>query len=303
MSTDTRVIWFNGEFVPWDDANVHVLTHTLHYSLGCFEGIRAYETATGPAIFRLQAHVDRLFRSAHILGMTLPYSPETLCTAQKNLIKNNQLKSAYIRPLCFYGVGQGIHASNLKVEVMIAAWEWGDYHGKESAEKGIRAQTSHLTRNTPNSALCKAKAVGNYLNSALAVRDAKCSGYDEALLLDSQGYVAEGSGENIFIVRNGALYTPDTGSILEGITRETVMTFAHDQGISMTEKRLTRDDLYTADEVFLTGTAVEIVPVREVDGRTIGKGVRGPMTTRLQALYADTVRGKNAQYLDWVEPC
>ncbi len=304
MSMDDRdgVIWLDGELVPWREAKVHVLTHTLHYGMGVFEGVRAYHTAAGAAIFRLQDHTDRLFRSAHILNMPMPFDKATVNEAQCAVVRDNDLDSAYIRPMCFYGSeGMGLRADNLKVHVMVAAWPWGAYLGAEALEKGIRIRTSSYTRHHVNITMCKAKANGNYMNSMLALNEALSCGYDEALLLDIDGYVAEGSGENIFIVRNGVLYTPELTSALEGITRETIMSMAAELGISVKEKRITRDEVYVADEAFFTGTAAEVTPIRELDGRSIGEGRRGPITERLQGLYFDLVHGR-AGHEEWLTP-
>lgn len=304
MLMDDRdgLIWLDGEWVEWREAKVHVLTHTLHYGCGVFEGLRAYQTDRGAAIFRLRDHTDRLFRSAHIMRMSIPFDRDTLNAAHCDAVKRNGLSSAYIRPMCFLGCeGMGLHASNLKVHVMIAAWEWGSYLGAENMSRGIRVRTSSFTRSHVNSAMLKAKANGNYLNSILAVREAVDAGCDEALLLDHEGLVAEGSGENIFIARNGRLYTPDLTSALEGITRETIMTIAREMGLEVIEKRITRDEVYIADEAFFTGTAAEVTPIREVDGRMIGAGEgRGPLTEKLQTLYFDYVHGKRQDHRDWL---
>ena len=303
MTMDDRdgFIWFDGEMVPWRQAKVHVLTHSLHYGMGVFEGIRAYKTTRGTAIFRLPAHTERLFRSAHILGMRLPFDKETIDAACRAAVKENGLPSAYIRPLCFFGSeGMGLRADNLKVHVIVAAWEWGAYLGAENIERGIRIRTSSVTRHHVNITMCKAKAVGNYMNSILALQEAVRDGYDEALLLDNEGYVSEGSGENIFIVRDGIIYTPDLTSALEGITRDTIMRFIDDLGLKIREKRITRDEVYIADEAFFTGTAAEVTPIREVDGRAIGDGRRGPITERLQSLYFDQVHGRREQYPEWL---
>lgn len=303
MTMDDRdgVIWLDGEWLPWREAKVHVLTHTLHYGCGVFEGLRAYETAKGAAIFRLRDHTDRLFRSAHIMHMPLPFDKDTLDQAQLDALRKNQLSSAYIRPMCFFGSeGMGLHASSIKVHVMVAAWTWGSYLGAENMQRGIRVRTSSYTRNHVNSVMAKAKANGNYVNSILAVREAIDAGCDEALLLDHEGYVAEGSGENIFIVRRGKLYTPDLTSVLEGITRETIMTIAREQGLEVIEKRITRDEVYVADEAFFTGTAAEVTPIRELDGRVIGEGTRGPVTEKFQSLYFDYVYGRRAEHADWL---
>ncbi len=302
MADRDGVIWFDGEMVPWRDAKVHVLTHTLHYGMGVFEGLRAYPTDRGTAIYRLNAHTDRLFRSAHILAMKIPFDKATLNAAQKAVVRENGLDSAYIRPMCFYGSeGMGIRADNLKVHTMIAAWEWGAYLGEEALEKGIRIKTSSFTRHHVNITMCKAKANGNYMNSMLALHDALQDGYDEALLLDVDGYVAEGSGENIFIVRDGILYTPELTSALEGITRDTIFRLAADNGLEVREKRITRDEVYIADEAFFTGSAAEVTPIRELDGRTIGAGHRGPITEVLQRQYFDLVHGRLDKYPDWLD--
>jgi len=300
MEDRDGVIWLDGKMVPWRDAKVHVLTHTLHYGLGVFEGVRAYNTDDGPAIFRLQEHTDRLFRSAKIMGMGMPYDKDTLNEAQKAVVRENNLESAYLRPMCFYGSeGMGIRADNLQTHVMIAAWEWGSYLGAENMEKGIRIRTSSFTRHHVNITMCKAKANGNYMNSIMALQEAVECGYDEALLLDANGFVAEGSGENFFMVRDGVLYTPTLTSALEGITRETVMTLAKDIGLEVVEKQITRDEVYVADEAFFTGTAAEVTPIRELDNRSIGNGGRGPITEQLQAMYFDQVYGRSAVYQNW----
>ncbi|ADJ27103.1 branched-chain amino acid transaminase [Nitrosococcus watsonii] len=304
MSTmDDRdgIIWLDGELVPWREARVHVLTHTLHYGMGVFEGVRAYKTPRGTAIFRLREHTERLFRSAHILNMTIPYDKETLNQVQRLVVRKNGLETAYIRPMCFYGSeGMGLRADNLQVHVMIAAWSWGTYLGAENIERGIRVKTSSYTRHHVNITMCKAKANGNYLNSMLALQEALACGCDEALLLDTEGYVAEGSGENIFIIRNGVIYTPDLTSALEGITRDTIFQLAQEIGVPLREKRITRDEVYVADEAFFTGTAAEVTPIRELDGRRIGDGVRGPITDRLQSLYFDQVHGRREAYPEWL---
>ena len=301
MADRDGVIWFDGEMVPWRDAKTHVLTHTLHYGMGVFEGVRAYDAEQGTAIFRLQAHTDRLFRSAHILQMPMPFDRATLNEAQCAVVRENGLESAYLRPMCFYGSeGMGLRADNLKVHVIVAAWEWGSYLGKDNLERGIRIRTSSFTRHHVNITMCKAKANGNYMNSMLALREAIGCGYDEAMLLDNEGYVAEGSGENIFIVRDGVLYTPDLTSALEGITRDTIMQFARDEGIEVREKRMTRDEVYVADEAFFTGTAAEVTPIREVDERVIGGGNRGPVTEKLQSMYFDQVHGRREDYPEWL---
>jgi branched-chain amino acid aminotransferase len=301
MDDRDGLIWLDGQWVEWREAKVHVLTHTLHYGAGVFEGLRAYHTDKGAAVFKLKEHTDRLFRSAHILNMKLPFSKDEINLAQKEAISRNNLDSAYIRTMCFYGSeGMGLRADNLKAHVMVAAWTWGAYLGAENMEKGIRIRTSSYTRNHVNSTMCKAKANGNYINSILALQEALSTGYDEALLLDHEGYAAEGSGENLFIVRNGKLFTPETTSALEGITRETIMTIAYEQGLQVVEKRITRDEVYVADEAFFTGSAAEVTPIREYDGRTIGAGGRGPITEKLQALYFDYVHGRRADHQEWL---
>lgn len=295
------VIWLDGEFVPWREAKTHVLTHTLHYGMGVFEGIRAYEAEKGTAIFRLQEHTDRLFQSAHILRMPIAFDKETINEATRLAVAKNSLKSAYIRPMCFYGSeGMGLRADNLKPHMMIAAWHWGAYLGAEGMEKGIRIKTSSFTRHHVNITMCKAKANGNYMNSMLALQEALELGFDEALLLDVDGYVAEGSGENIFIIRDNVIYTPDLTSALEGITRATIMTLARERGFEVIEKRITRDEVYIADEAFFTGTAAEVTPIRELDGRTIGSGTRGPITESLQSAYFDLIHGKDSNHIDWL---
>lgn len=301
MSDQDGVIWMDGEFVLWREAKTHVLTHTLHYGMGVFEGIRAYETDQGTAIFRIKEHTERLLQSAHILRMVIPYDAESINHAICEAVKQNNLQSAYIRPMCYYGSeGMGLRADNLQTHMMIAAWQWGSYLGAEGMEKGIRIKTSSFSRHHVNVTMCKAKANGNYMNSMLALQEALDDGYDEALLLDVDGYVAEGSGENIFLVRNGKLFTPDLTSALEGITRETIITLAQGFGYEVIEKRITRDEVYIADEAFFTGTAAEVTPIRELDGRVIGTGSRGTVTERLQTAYFDLVSGKNPDYQHWL---
>jgi len=303
LSQLTGHIWLDGEMVPWQEAKVHVLTHTFHYGLGVFEGVRAYNTSQGAAIFRLQEHTDRLFRSAHILRMEMPFDKDTLSEAQREVVRANGLDEAYIRPMCFLGSeGMGLRADNLKTHVMVAAWAWPSYMDPEAMNRGIRVATSSYTRHHVNITMCKAKANGNYINSILALREALDAGFEEALLLDNEGYVAEGSGENVFLVRNGVLYTPELTSCLEGITRDSIIRIAEDQGLTVKEKRITRDEVYVADEAFFTGTAAEVVPIREVDNRTIGSGVPGPITETLQRIYLESVRGAQADYADWLAP-
>jgi branched-chain amino acid aminotransferase len=295
------LIWFDGEMVDWREAKVHVLTHTLHYGMGVFEGVRAYHADAGTAIFRLQAHTDRLFRSAKIMNMNMPFSKDELNAAQIAAVKENGLDSAYLRPMVFYGSeGMGLRADNLKTHVIVAAWEWGAYLGQEALEKGIRIRTSSFARHHVNVAMCKAKANGNYINSMLALSDALRDGYDEALLLDVDGFVAEGSGENFFMVYDGVIYTPELTSALDGITRATVIKLAKEEGYEVREKRITRDEVYVADEAFFTGTAAEVTPIRELDGRTIGCGSRGPVTEKLQKKYFDVVHGRSPAHEDWL---
>ena len=301
MADRDGLIWLDGEMVPWREATTHVLTHTLHYGMGVFEGVRAYKSDRGAAIFRLQEHTDRLFNSAHILGMPMPFDRATISEAQRAAVRENGLDSAYIRPMCFYGAeGMGLRADNLQVHCMVAAWSWGSYLGEENMQRGIRIKVSSFTRHHVNITMCRAKANGNYMNSMLALREAIQCGYDEALLLDAEGYVMEGSGENIFIVRDGVIYTPDLTSALDGITRKTVIALAEEIGLKVVEKRITRDEVYIADEAFFTGTAAEVTPIREVDGRIIGEGSRGPITERLQGLYFDQVHGRRDEHPEWL---
>ena len=300
MADRDGLIWFDGEMIPWREANVHVLTHSLHYGMGVFEGVRAYNTPDGTAIFRLDAHTDRLFDSAHIMGMKIPFSKEQLNEAQRAVVRENKLETAYIRPLVFYGSeGMGIRADNLKVHVVIAAWHWGAYMGEEALERGIKIRTSSFTRHHVNITMTRAKASGAYMNSMLALQEAVSAGADEALLLDPEGYVAEGSGENVFIVKNGTIYTPEVTACLNGITRATVLALASKFDIPVVEKRITRDEVYIADEAFFTGTAAEVTPIRELDGRQIGAGRRGPVTEKLQKAYFDLVTGQTAEHAEW----
>ena len=293
-------IWLNGRIIPGVEAQVHVLTHTLHYGLGIFEGVRAYETEDGTAIFRLPEHSHRLFLSAKIMGMKLPFSEEDISQAQRDVVRENGLKTAYIRPMCYYGSETiGLHAVDLQVHAMVAAGSMPVLHS-DSMRQGIRAKISSFTRLHVNVSMCKAKVNGNYVNSMLAVQEAKKAGYDEALLLDTEGFLVEGSGQNIFLVRDGQLHTPELTSVLDGITRRTVAQFAEDLGLEVRERRITRDEAYIADEVFLVGTATEILPVREVDDRIVGDGGRGPITEKLQTLYADAVSGRLPKYKHWL---
>ena len=294
-------IWFNGQMVEWRDAKTHVLTHTLHYGMGVFEGVRAYETAEGPAIFRLQEHTKRLFNSAKILGMKLPYTQDEINQAHIDVVKANNLHSCYFRPMAYYGAAKlGVAPQADDVQVILAAWPWGAYLGEEGMKRGIRVRVSSFTRHHPNIHMIKAKANGNYLNSILANTEATRDGYDEAILLDAQGYVAEGSGENIFVVNEGKLYTPALDVALDGITRKSVIAIAEEMGLPVIEKRITRDELYAAEEVFFTGTAAEVTPIREIDNREIGIGERGPITTEIQQRYFDIVEGKNPAYRHWL---
>ncbi len=300
MADRDGVIWSDGKMIPWREATTHVLTHTLHYGMGVFEGLRAYETPRGPAIFRLKEHTDRLFNSAHIFMMKMPYDRATLMQAQCDVVRQNDLRSGYIRPIVFYGSeAMGISAKTLSVHVAIAAWAWGTYLGPDGLEKGIRVKTSSFTRHHVNINMCRAKSVTTYANSILAHQEVAHDGYDEALLLDVDGYVAEGAGENIFIVKQGKLYTPDMTSCLEGITRASLIELAGEIGIPVIEKRITRDEVYCADEAFFTGTAAEVTPIRELDNRMIGSGRRGPVTEKLQSLFFECARG-NGKHADWL---
>jgi branched-chain amino acid aminotransferase len=301
MADRDGVIWYDGKMVNWRDATTHVLTHTLHYGMGVFEGVRAYKTDKGTAIFRLQEHTDRLFNSAHILQMKMPFSKQEIADAMCAAVRENKLESAYIRPMAFYGAeAMGIAAKTLSTHVIAAAWSWGAYMGEEALTNGIRVKTSSFSRHHVNITMCKAKANGNYMNSILAHQEAANDGYDEALMLDVDGFVAEGSGENVFIIRKGKLYTPDLTSALEGITRDTIVQLAKELGYEVIEKRITRDEVYCADEAFFTGTAAEVTPIRELDNRNIGSGTRGPITEKLQALYFDVVKGKSAKHAHWL---
>ncbi|PTS85185.1 branched chain amino acid aminotransferase [Pseudomonas sp. HMWF032] len=300
MADRDGVIWYDGELVPWRNATTHVLTHTLHYGMGVFEGVRAYNTPQGTAIFRLQAHTDRLFDSAHIMGMKIPFSKDEINEATRAAVRENNLESAYIRPMVFYGSeAMGLRASGLKTQVIVAAWSWGAYMGDEALQVGIKVRTSSFTRHHVNISMTRAKANGNYINSMLALQEAISGGADEAMLLDPEGYVAEGSGENIFLIKNGVIYTPEVTSCLNGITRNTILTLAAEHGLDVVEKRITRDEVYIADEAFFTGTAAEVTPIREVDGRQIGAGRRGPITEKLQTAYFDLVTGKTDAHAEW----
>jgi branched-chain amino acid aminotransferase len=296
-------IWQNGALVPWRDARVHVLTHTLHYGVGVFEGVRAYDTPRGPCIFRLEDHTRRLFDSAHILGLHIPYTAEQVNAAQLEVFRANELSEGYLRPMVYLGSeGMGLRAKGLSVNLCVAAWPWPDYMDADARERGIKVRTSSFTRHHVNVTMCKAKANGNYINSILALHEAIECGCDEALLLDTEGYVAEGSGENVFLVRDGVVHTPELTSCLAGITRDTIVHLARDLGIEVRERRITRDEVYIADEAFFTGTAAEVLPIRELDGHLIGGGRRGPVTERLQSLYFDQVRGRRNEYPQWHAP-
>jgi len=303
MADRDGTIWYDGRLVPWRQATTHVLTHSLHYGLAVFEGLRAYKTVDGTAIFRLKEHTERLFDSAHIYMMKIPYSRETIIEAQKAVVRENGLESCYIRPIAFHGSEKmGVSPKGATVHVAIAAWPWGAYLGAEGLERGIRVKTSSYARHHVNVSMCRAKYSGTYANSILANHEAVEHGYDEGLLLDVDGFVAEGAGENLFIVKDGQLYEPEIASALVGITRATIHQLAKDLGYSIVTTRLTRDDIYIADEAFFTGTAAEVTPIRELDGRTIGEGRRGPITTQLQKAFFDVVNGRNKKYKSWLSP-
>ena len=301
MADRDGLIWYDGKLVPWREATTHVLTHSLHYGLAVFEGLRAYQTAKGTAIFRLKEHTERLFNSAHIYMMKIPYDRETLMAAQKEVVRANKLDSCYVRPIAFYGSEKmGVSPKGAKVHVAIAAWPWGAYLGSEGLEKGIRVKTSSYARHHVNVSMCRAKYSGTYANSILANMEATEHGYDEGLLLDVDGFVAEGAGENLFMIKNGKIVEPELNSALIGITRDSVIQLAGDLGYTIGAKRITRDDLYIADEVFFTGTAAEVTPIREVDGRTVGTGKRGPLTEKLQSMFFDVVNGRSGKYAHWL---
>ena len=304
MEAKEGVIWFDGKMVEWKDAKVHVLTHTLHYGLGVFEGVRAYPTGKtdkNTAIFRLEDHTRRLFNSAHILNMKIPFKPEEISQAQIDATRINKLQRGYIRPMCFYGSEEmGLRAQNLKTHVIVAAWEWPSYMSPEDQEKGIKVRTSSYTRHHVNITMCKAKTNGNYVNSILALEEAFSCGCTEALLLDNEGYAAEGTGENLFLVQNGELHTPALTSCLDGITRRTIISLADDLGIKCTARQITRDEIYVADEAFFCGTAAEVVPIHSLDDRIIGKGNRGPITEKLQKKYFECTMGKDNSHSDWL---
>ena len=301
MADRDGFIWYDGKLVPWRDATTHVLTHSLHYGLAVFEGVRAYKTVSGTAIFRLQDHTNRLFASAHIYRMPMPYDKATLNAAHLDVVRSNKLESCYLRPIAFYGSEKmGVSPRGAATHVSIAAWPWGAYLGEEGMEKGIRVKTSSYSRHHVNVNMARAKFAGTYANSILANMEATEDGYDEALLLDVDGFVAEGAGENLFVVKDGVIYEPEIASALMGITRNTVITLAAELGYKVVAKRLTRDDIYIADEAFFTGTAAEVTPIRELDNRTIGAGSRGPITTKLQSLFFDVVNGKVPAHADWL---
>ena len=296
-------IWQDGQLVDWRSATIHVLTHSLHYGMSVFEGVRAYKTQNGTAIFRLPEHTKRLLNSAKIFQMNVHYDMDTLMEAQKEVIRANHLESGYIRPIIWVGSEMlGVSAKKNTIHTAIAAWPWGAYLGDDGINKGIRVKVSSYNRHHVNVSLVRAKASGYYINSILANQEATADGYDEALLLDTEGFVSEGSGENVFIVKNGKLYTPDLASCLDGITRDTVITLANDLGFEVIQKRITRDEVYCADEAFFSGTAAEITPIRELDNRRIGSGSRGPITEKIQSLFFDVVAGKAPKYAHWLSP-
>jgi branched-chain amino acid aminotransferase len=303
MADRDGLIWYDGKMVPWREATTHVLTHSLHYGLAVFEGLRAYKTVNGTAIFRLKEHTERMFNSAHIYMMKIPFDRETLMQAQKDVVRENRLESCYVRPIAFYGSEKmGVSPKGAQVHVSIAAWPWGAYLGAEGLEKGIRVKTSSFARHHVNVSMCRAKYSGTYANSILANLEATQHGYDEGLLLDVDGFVAEGAGENVFMIKNDRIYEPELNSALIGITRDSVIQLAADLGYKVEAKRLTRDDLYIADEVFFTGTAAEVTPVREIDGRSVGSGKRGPITEKLQSMFFDVVNGRSQKYQHWLHP-
>ena len=301
MADRDGFIWQDGQLVPWREATTHVLTHSLHYGMSVFEGVRAYKTERGTAIFRLEDHTNRLFNSAHIFQMAMPFDKATINEAHKEVLRANNLESGYLRPIAFYGSEKmGVSPKGAKVHIVIAAWPWGAYLGEDGLERGIRVKVSSFTRHHVNISMVRAKASGHYINSILANNEVTNEGYDEAMLLDPEGYVAEGAGENLFIVKQGKLFTPDLTSCLEGITRATVLQIAAELGLSVQEKRITRDEVYCCDEAFFTGTAAEVTPIRELDGRQIGIGRRGPITAQIQAKYFDVVNGRSAQHDNWL---
>ena len=303
MATKEGKLWMNGTMIEQPDAKIHVLTHSMHYGIAVFEGVRAYQTADNrTAIFRLKVHTERLLGSAKIFQMDVPFDAATLEQAHKDVVKQNNLAEAYIRPLIWFGAEKlGLSSRDNSVNAMVAAWHWGAYLGEEGIKNGIRVKTSSYTHHLPNVTMCKAKASSNYPVSIMANQEVTRNGYDEAILMDPQGYVCQGAGENLFLVKDGVLHTPDlAGGALDGITRRTIVQFAEDLGIKVVERRITRDEFYLADEIFMTGTAAEVTPIREYDDRTIGNGGRGPLTEKLQTLYFDVVHGRNEQYMDWL---
>jgi len=295
-------IWMDGALIDWRDAKIHVLTHTLHYGCGAFEGVRAYNTVKGTAIFRLAEHTERLFNSAKILRMKIPFTPEQVNEAQKQVVRENKLESCYLRPLVWIGSQKlGVSPKGNRIHTMVAAWPWGAYLGEEGMKRGIRVKTSSFTRHHVNITMTQAKTVSNYTNSILANMEATDDGYDEALLLDASGFVSEGAGENLFMVKKGVVYTPDlSAGALDGITRNTILAICSDLGLKLVEKRITRDELYIADEAFFTGTAAEVTPIRELDRIDIGSGARGPITEKIQSAFFDIVNGRNAKYAEWL---
>ncbi len=301
MADRDGFIWYDGKLVPWREANTHVLTHSLHYGLAVFEGLRAYKTAQGTAIFRLKEHTDRLYNSAHIYMMKIPHERATLIEAQKEVVRANKLESCYVRPIAFYGSEKmGVSPKGAAVHVAIAAWPWGAYLGEEGLEKGIRVKTSSYARHHVNVSMCRAKYSGTYANSILANMEAVEHGYDEALLLDVDGFVAEGAGENLFVIKDQQIYEPEIASALVGITRASVHVLAKELGYTVISKRLTRDDIYIADEAFFTGTAAEVTPIRELDNRVIGEGHRGPITSKIQQRFFDLVNGRLEAHREWL---
>ena len=297
-------IWMDGELVEWRDAKIHVLSHTLHYGCGAFEGVRAYKTEQGTAIFRLREHTERLFNSAKILRMKIPFSIDQVMEAQRRVVRENKLESGYIRPLTWIGDKKlGVSPKGNTIHLMVAAWTWGAYLGEDGMKRGIRVKTSSYTRHHVNITMTQAKAVSNYTNSILANMEATDDGYDEALLLDASGFASEGAGENLFIIKNGVVYTPDlSAGALNGITRNTIFAICADLGLKVVEKRITRDEIYIADEAFFTGTAAEVTPIRELDRLEIGQGSRGPITEKIQSAFFDIVNGRNPKYVEWLTP-
>jgi branched-chain amino acid aminotransferase len=302
MSDRDGKIWMDGQLVDWRDAKIHVLTHTLHYGCGVFEGVRAYNTVRGTAIFRLPEHTERLFNSAKILRMKIPFSAQQVMDAQCEVVRVNELESCYLRPLAWIGDNKlGVSPKGNTIHLMVAAWPWGAYLGEEGMKRGIRVKTSSYTRHHVNITMTQAKAVSNYTNSILANMEATDEGYDEAMLLDASGFVSEGAGENLFVVKKGAVYTPDlSAGALNGITRDTIFAICQDLGLKLVEKRITRDEIYICDEAFFTGTAAEVTPIRELDRVELGAGSRGPVTEKIQTAFFDIVNGRNPKYAEWL---